>query len=122
MLALVRVAGQGDVMIGAAALMARTNGLAASTFMGKMVEMAINNETTYTMGIGAMALGEKGPGGMWVSHYLVAHANKVHVATLPYETKRLCQDIGGGVVETGCFPSSKDFNDPRLEALWFNQL
>ena len=111
------VAGQGDVMIGASALMARTNGLAASTFAGKMVEMAVNNETTYAMGIGAMALGKKGPGGMWVSDSLIAHANKVHVATLPYETKRICQDIGGGIVETGCFPSSKDFNDPKLGAM-----
>ena len=40
---------------------------------------------------------------------LTAHANKVHVATLPYETKRLCQEIGGGIVETGCFPSYDDF-------------
>jgi 4-hydroxybutyryl-CoA dehydratase / vinylacetyl-CoA-Delta-isomerase len=111
------VAGQGDVMIGAAALMARTNGLAASTFAGKMVEMAVNNETTYCMGIGSMALGKKGPGGMWVSDSLTAHANKVHVATLPYQTKRICQDIGGGIVETGCFPSSKDFNDSKIGAM-----
>ena len=106
------VAGQGDVMIGAGALMARVNGLAAGTFANKMVEMAVNNETTYTMGIGAMALGKKGPGGTWVSDSLTAHANKVHVATLPYETKRICQDIGGGIVETGCFPSYEDFKNP----------
>jgi 4-hydroxybutyryl-CoA dehydratase/vinylacetyl-CoA-Delta-isomerase len=31
---------------------------------------------------------------------------------LPYETKRLCQEIGGGIVETGCFPSYRDFVDP----------
>jgi 4-hydroxybutyryl-CoA dehydratase/vinylacetyl-CoA-Delta-isomerase len=107
------VAGQGDVMIGAGALMARLNGLAAGTFANKMVEMAVNNETTYAMGVGAMALGKKGPGGMWVSDSLIAHANKVHVATLPYETKRICQDIGGGIVETGCFPSCKDFEHPE---------
>jgi 4-hydroxybutyryl-CoA dehydratase/vinylacetyl-CoA-Delta-isomerase len=106
------VAGQGDVMIGAGALMARINGLAARTFADKMVEMAVNNETTYAMGIGAMALGKKGPGGAWVSDSLTAHANKVHVATLPYETKRICQDIGGGIVETGCFPSCEDFKNP----------
>ncbi len=100
-------------MIGIGALMARANGLAAGTFANKMVEMAVHNETTYGMGIGAMALGKKGPGGMWVSDSLLAHANKVHVATLPYETKRICQDIGGGIVETGCFPSYKDFNDPN---------
>lgn len=107
------VAGQGDVMIGAGALMARTNGLAAGTFMNKIIDMAVNNETTYGMGIGAMAMGKPGPGGMWVSDSLLAHTNKVHVATLPYETKRLCQDIGGGIVETGCFPSYTDFNDPK---------
>ena len=107
------VAGQGDVMIGAGALMARVNGLAAGTFANKMVEMAVNNETTYAMGIGAMALGKKGPGGMWVADSLQAHANKVHVATLPYVTNRICQDIGGGIVETGCFPSYKDFQNPE---------
>lgn len=103
------VAGQGDVMIGAAAIMARANGLAAKTFMNKLIDMAINNETTYGMGIGAMALGKKHEGGCWVSDSLLAHTNKVLVATLPYETKRICQDIGGGIVETGCFPSYKDF-------------
>jgi len=106
------VAGQGDVMIGAAALIARVNGLSAGTFMNKLVEMAVNNETTFGMGIGAIATGRKHPGGCWVSDSLLAHANKVHVSTLPYETKRLCQDIGGGIVETGCFPSYKDFTDP----------
>ena len=27
------------------------------------------------------------------------------------------QDIGGGIVETGCFPSSKDFNDQKIGAM-----
>lgn len=107
------VAGQGDVMIGAAALIARANGLAAGTFMNKIIEMAINNETTYGLGIGAMAAGKKHPAGAWVSDSLLAHTNKVLVATLPYETKRLCQEIGGGIVETGCFPSYKDFTSPE---------
>lgn len=107
------VAGQGDIMIGAGALMARTNGLAAGTFANKIVDMAVNNETTYGMGIGAMALGKQHPAGAWVSDSLLAHTNKVHVATLPYETKRICQDIGGGIVETGCFPSYKDFINPE---------
>ena len=107
------VAGQGDVMVGAAALIARANGLSAGTFMNKIVDMAVNNETTFGMGIGAIALGRKHPAGSWVSDSLLAHANKVHVATLPYETKRLCQDIGGGIVETGCFPSYKDFSNPE---------
>ena len=35
------------------------------------------------------------------------------VATLPYEVKRLTQEIGGGIVETGCMPSYKDFSSPE---------
>lgn len=111
------VAGQGDVMIGAGMLMARANGLSAKSFASKFVDMAVNNETTFTMGVGAIALGGKHPSGIWIPDSLNAHANKVHVATLPYETKRLCQEIGGGIVETGCFPSYKDFNDPRYGKL-----
>ena len=111
------VGGQGDVMIGAGMLMARANGLSAKSFAGKFVEMAVNNETTFTMGIGAIALGGKHASGIWIPDSLNSHANKVHVATLPYETKRLCQEIGGGIVETGCFPSYKDFSDPRYGKL-----
>jgi len=51
------VAGQGDVMIGAGVLMARANGLSAKTFAPKFIEMAVNNETTFTMGVGSIALG-----------------------------------------------------------------
>jgi 4-hydroxybutyryl-CoA dehydratase/vinylacetyl-CoA-Delta-isomerase len=34
------------------------------------------------------------------------------VATLPYETKRLAQDIAGGIAETGCLPSAQDIGSP----------
>ncbi|MBM3300610.1 MAG: 4-hydroxyphenylacetate 3-hydroxylase, partial [Deltaproteobacteria bacterium] len=107
------VAGQGDVMVGAAALIARANGLSAKTFRDKLTTMQVNNETSFATGLGAIALGHKHESGVWVADSLTAHANKIHVATLPYETKRLCQEIGGGIVETGCFPSSKDFFSPQ---------
>jgi 4-hydroxybutyryl-CoA dehydratase/vinylacetyl-CoA-Delta-isomerase len=35
------------------------------------------------------------------------------VATLPYEVKRITQDIGGGIAETGCMPSYKDLCNPE---------
>jgi 4-hydroxybutyryl-CoA dehydratase/vinylacetyl-CoA-Delta-isomerase len=104
-------------MIGAAVLIARANGLSESIFKDKIVQMAINNETTYGMGIGAMAMGYRHPAGVWVSDSMIAHANKVHVATLPYETKRLCQEIAGGIAETGCFPSYRDIIDDRYGLL-----
>jgi 4-hydroxybutyryl-CoA dehydratase/vinylacetyl-CoA-Delta-isomerase len=39
--------------------------------------------------------------------------NKVYVATLPYQTSIMAQDIAGGIAETGCMPSWVDFNDPK---------
>jgi 4-hydroxybutyryl-CoA dehydratase/vinylacetyl-CoA-Delta-isomerase len=107
------VTGQGDVMIGAAVLMARANGLSARTFTDKLVNMSINNTITYGLGAGAMALGFKHQSGSFFADPHTAHTNKVMVATLPYEVKRLTQEIGGGIVETGCMPSYRDFRSPR---------
>ncbi|MDW7649885.1 MAG: 4-hydroxyphenylacetate 3-hydroxylase N-terminal domain-containing protein [Bacillota bacterium] len=104
------VTGQGDVMVGAAVLMARANGLSAKKFTDKLVQMTVNNETTYGMGAGAIAMGRRHPAGVWLADDTLAHVNKVHVATLPYESKRLLQDVCGGLVETGCFPSFADFH------------
>ncbi|HHE41713.1 MAG TPA: 4-hydroxyphenylacetate 3-hydroxylase [Dehalococcoidia bacterium] len=107
------VAGQGDLMAGAAALIARANGLSTRAFNERLIQMYINNETTFGMGIAASALGKKHPSGAWLTNPLLANVNKVHVGTLPYETKRLAQDIAGGIGETGCLPSYADFTDPK---------
>jgi len=111
------VSGQGDVMIGASVLMARANGLPGKTFMDKLVNMSINNQITYGLGAGASALGLSHPSGCFFADPLTAHTNKVMVATLPYEVKRLTQEIGGGIVETGCMPSYKDFTNPEYGPL-----
>ena len=106
------VSGQGDVMVGAAILVARANGLSAKTFRDKLTRMALINETTFTMGIGAIAMGSVHPSGAWIGDALRSHGTKIHVATLPYTVKQLCQEIGGGFVETGCLPSSRDMDHP----------
>jgi len=107
------VAGQGDVKVGAAMLMARANGLASKVFSDKLTRMVINNETTFGMGIAAATLGRKHPSGVWQPNPLLANVNKVHVATLPYENSVLAQDIAGGIGETGCMPSWVDFEDEK---------
>jgi len=107
------VAGQGDIMIGAAALIARANGLSEKIFRHKIMQMIINNETTFGMGIAASALGRRHASGVWIPDQLLSNVNKVHVGRLPYDTKRITQDIAGGIGETGCIPSCKDINDPR---------
>ena len=111
------VAGQGDLMVGAAVLIARANGLNEKVFREKILKMIINNETTFGMGVAAGVLGKKHPSGVWIPNHLLANVNKVHVATLPYETKRILQDIAGGIGETGCFPSYKDLKDPKYGEL-----
>ncbi len=107
------VAGQGDVKIGGAILLARANGLSSKAFSDKLTKMVINNETTYGMGIAASVLGKKHPSGVWQPDPVMANINKVYVATLPYETSLLAQEIAGGIAETGCMPSWMDFNDKK---------
>jgi 4-hydroxybutyryl-CoA dehydratase/vinylacetyl-CoA-Delta-isomerase len=107
------VAGQGDVLIGAAINMARSNGLSRKIFQDKLNQMAVNNEVTFGIGLGAILLGQRHPSGVWLPDSLLAHVNKTQVAKLPYETKLLAQDISGGISETGCFPSYTDFQSPE---------
>jgi 4-hydroxybutyryl-CoA dehydratase/vinylacetyl-CoA-Delta-isomerase len=104
------VAGQGDIMIGAAMNMARANGLSHKVFQDKLTQMAINNEITAGLGIGAMAKG-RNVNGLWVPDALLGHTNKTQVASLPYEVKVMAQDISGGIAETGCIPAYQDFVD-----------
>ncbi|MBP2641753.1 MAG: abfD [Firmicutes bacterium] len=116
------VAGQGDVMAGAAINMARANGLNQKVFQDKLNQMAINNEITYAVGLGAMLAGKSHFSGLWIPDMLLAHVNKTQVAKLPYETKVITQDISGGIGETGCFPSYKDFQSKEYGETLFKML
>lgn len=107
------VAGQGDIKIGSAILTARSNGLSSKVFKDKLVQMTINNETTFAVGLAAAAKGKKHECGAWLCDPLLSNVNKVHVATLPYDTSVLAQDIAGGIGETGCMPSYKDFTSTK---------
>jgi 4-hydroxybutyryl-CoA dehydratase/vinylacetyl-CoA-Delta-isomerase len=103
------VAGQGDIKIGSSILTARANGLSSKVFRDRLIQMHINNETTFGMGIAAAAMGNKHASGAWCCDQLLSNVNKVHVATLPYQSSVLAQDIAGGIGETGCMPAHKDF-------------
>ena len=116
------VAGQGDLMVGASVLIARANGLDEKVFKEKLTRMVVNNETTFGLGVAAAVLGRKHPSGVWIPDPLLSNVNKVLVATLPYETKRLTQEIAGGIGETGCLPSYKDLNDSRYGELLMKYL
>ena len=116
------VAGQGDIMIGAALALARTNGLTRKAFQEKLTQMSINNETTFGLGLGAIYNGSGHASGAYYPDPMLAHLNKIYVAKLPYDTKVIAQEISGGIAETGCMPSymdlmSKENGEKLLAAL-----
>ncbi len=103
--------GLGDVIIGAAALIAEYNGVAsASHVKDKLVEMCHLNETIYGAGIAASHESQPTPAGNYQPDDLLANVCKHNVTRFPYELARLAQDLAGGLVAT--LPSEKDFDNP----------
>ncbi len=108
--------GLGDVIIGAAALAADYNGVAAvSHVRDKLVEMAHLNETIYGAGIAASHESQPTAAGNYQPDDLLANVCKHNVTRFPYEIARLAQDLAGGLVAT--LPSEKDFANPETGPL-----
>ena len=104
--------GLGDVIIGAAALAADYNGVAAvSHVRDKLVEMTHLNETIYGAGIAASHESTKTAAGNYQPDDMLANVCKQNVTRFPYELARLAQDLAGGLVAT--MPSEKDFDNPQ---------
>ena len=108
--------GLGDVIIGAAALVADYNGVAsASHVRDKLVEMTHLNETIYGAGIAASHESQPTAAGNYQPDDLLANVCKQNVTRFPYELSRLAQDLAGGLVAT--LPSEKDFDNPKTGPL-----
>ncbi|HLJ44866.1 MAG TPA: 4-hydroxyphenylacetate 3-hydroxylase N-terminal domain-containing protein [Bryobacteraceae bacterium] len=108
--------GLGDVIIGAAALIADYNGVAsASHIKDKLVEMSHLNETIYGAGIAASHESQPTEAGNYQPDDLLANVCKHNVTRFPYELARLAQDLAGGLVAT--LPSEKDFQNPETGPL-----
>ncbi|MDR2179252.1 MAG: 4-hydroxyphenylacetate 3-hydroxylase family protein [Synergistaceae bacterium] len=105
--------GVGDVLIGAAAVVADYNGAAkASHVKDKLIEMTHLNETLYCCGIACSAEGTPTESGNYIINLLLANVCKQNVTRFPYEIVRLAEDIAGGIMVTA--PSEKDLKDPKL--------
>jgi 4-hydroxybutyryl-CoA dehydratase/vinylacetyl-CoA-Delta-isomerase len=103
--------GVGDVLIGAAALIARMNGVEqASHIRDKLVEMVHLNETMFACGIACSALGHATAAGNYEIDLLLANVCKLNVTRFPFELARLATDIAGGLL--GTMPSARDLEDP----------
>ena len=108
--------GLGDVMIGAAAMIADMNGVSkASHIKDKLVEMTHLNETIYGTGIASSYQGYKTESGAYICDEMLANVCKHHVTKMPYDIGRLAQDLAGGLVST--LPSEKDYRHPKVGAL-----
>lgn len=108
--------GVGDVLIGAAALIADYNGVAsASHIRDKLVEMTHLNETIYGAGIASSHESRRTPAGNFQNDDLLANVCKHNVTRFPYELARLAQDLAGGLLAT--LPSEADFNDEEVGPL-----
>ena len=105
--------GVGDVLIGAAALIADYNGVQkASHIKDKLIEMTHLNETLYSCGIACSAEGSKTQSGNYLVDLLLANVCKQNITRFPYEIARLAEDIAGGLMVTA--PSEKDLKDPEI--------
>lgn len=103
--------GVGDVLIGAAAVVAEYNGAAkASHIKDKLIEMTHLNETLYSCGIACSSQGYKTVSGNYMIDLLLANVCKQNVTRYPYEIARLAEDIAGGIMVTA--PSQKDLESP----------
>lgn len=108
--------GVGDVLIGAAALAAESNGVAkAYHIKDKLIEMTHLNETLYACGIACSCEGHPTPSGIYEIDTLLANVCKQNVTRYPYEIARLSQDIAGGLMVTA--PSEKDCQNPATGPL-----
>jgi len=104
--------GVGDVLIGAAALIARMNGVGtASHIKEKIVEMVHLNETLYACGIACSAMGHQTLAGNYEIDMLLANVCKLNVTRFPYELARLATDIAGGLL--GTLPAAIGLDDPE---------
>ena len=100
--------GLGDVMVGAAAAIAESNGVEhVSHIKDKLVEMTHLNETIFSSGIASSYSASALPSGAYLNDALLANVCKHNVTRFPYEIARLAQDIAGGLMVT--LPSEKDF-------------
>jgi 4-hydroxybutyryl-CoA dehydratase/vinylacetyl-CoA-Delta-isomerase len=108
------LAGCGDVLTGAAALLAEYNGLSRQ-LSDRLAEMTYLSEALYSQALGAAHEGQATPSGAWFPDTLLANVTKISVSRLPYEIQKIAEDIGGGMVS--CMPSELDLRNPKIGPL-----
>ncbi|MGE5185852.1 MAG: 4-hydroxyphenylacetate 3-hydroxylase family protein [Acidobacteriota bacterium] len=108
--------GNGDVLIGASALLAKLAGVdRAPHVRDKLVEMTQLNETMHAGGLACSTKCTKTPAGTYMVDPLLANVTKQNVTRMPYEMARLAEDLAGGLLVT--LPAAEDFDHPEVGPL-----
>lgn len=105
------LAGCGDVLTGAAALLADYNGLSRQ-LSDRLTEMTYLCEALYSQALGSAYEGQGTDSGAWFPDPLLANVTKISVTRLPYEIQRIAEDIGGGMIS--CMPSELDLKSSTI--------
>ena len=108
------LAGCGDVLTGAAALLAEYNGLSRQ-LSDRLAEMTYLSEALYAQALGSAHEGKGTPSGAWFPDPLLANVTKISVSRLPYEIQKIAEDIAGGIIS--CMPSELDLRNPKIGPL-----
>ena len=107
------VVGYLDLVIGAAALMARMNGILDSAHVrDKLADMITDAETIHACGLAAANEGHHSSSGAYVINHLFANLCKLNITRKVYDIFRMAHDITGGLI--ACSPSQKDLEDPEI--------
>lgn len=105
--------GLADVVIGASAWIAESNGIEkASNIRNLLTEMIGMAETCWSCALACSYEGYKTPSGAYTVNPLLANVEKLNITRYTYEWMRLAQDISGGIIIT--LPSEKDFRSPEV--------
>jgi 4-hydroxybutyryl-CoA dehydratase/vinylacetyl-CoA-Delta-isomerase len=108
--------GIADVVIGAASLIARANGVGDSRAVrDKLTEMVHLNETMYACGLAAAVEGRPTEAGTFIPDIGLCNVTKLNVTRFPFEIARLAADIAGGAMLT--LPSQTDLEHAELGPL-----
>lgn len=99
------LAGCGDVLTGAAALLADCHGLQRQ--MGdRLGEMSYYSEAMYGTALGAASEGTATPSGAYIPDTLLANISKLNLYWMPYEIQKLAEEVAGGIGAS--MPSERD--------------
>jgi 4-hydroxybutyryl-CoA dehydratase/vinylacetyl-CoA-Delta-isomerase len=105
--------GLADVVIGACAWIAESNGIErASNIRNTLTEMVNMAETCWSCALACSYEGYQTPSGAYVINPLLANVEKLNITRFTYEWMRLAQDIAGGIIIT--LPSERDYEHPEI--------